>query len=51
MATDERTHIRQLAFRCVLAARSSKNEADTTLRVVKVSLLNFEAQDYAELIS
>jgi len=52
MATDERPHIHQLALRCVLAARSSKNETDTlTCRVAKVSLLNFEAQDYTELFS
>ena len=51
MATDKRLNIRQLALRRVLAARSSKTETYTTLRVVKVSLLNFEAQDYAELIS
>jgi len=46
MATDERTHIRQLALRRVLVARSSKNETDTTLRVVTMLLHNFEAQDY-----
>ena len=52
MATDEGPHIRQLhvALRRVLAARSSKNETDT-LRVAKVSFLNFEARDYTELIS
>ena len=48
MATDERPHIRQLALRRGLAARSTKTETDTTLRVVKVSLLNFEAQEYTE---
>src|SRR6218665_2591838 len=35
MATDERPHIRQLALRRVLAARSSKNETDTTPRIFK----------------
>src|SRR6218665_927024 len=30
MATDERPHIRPLALRRVLAARSSQNETDTT---------------------
>jgi len=46
MATDERPHISQLALRRVLAARSSKNETDTTPRIFKVPLLNFEEQDY-----
>src|SRR6218665_2036086 len=50
MATDERPHTRQLALRRVLAARSS-NETDTTPRIFKVPLLNFEAQDYTELIN
>ena len=51
MATDERPHIRQLALRRVLAARSSNNETDTEPRVFKVPLLNFEAQDFTEIIS
>ena len=51
MATDERPHIRQLALRRVLAARSSNNETDTEPRVFKVPLLNFEAQDYTEIIT
>ena len=51
LATDERPHIRQLALRRVLAARSSNNETDTEPRVFKVPLLNFEAQDYTEIIS
>ena len=51
MATDERPHIRPLALRRVLAARSSQNETDTIPRIFKVPLLNFEAQDYTELIN
>ena len=51
MATDERPHIRQLALRRVLAARSSNNKTNTEPRVFKVPLLNFEAQDYTEIIS
>jgi len=51
MATDERPPVRHLALRRVLGARSRKNETDTTLRVVKVLLLNFETQDYTGLIS
>ena len=43
MATDERPHIRQLALRRVLAARSRYNQTDTEPRVFKVPLLNFEA--------
>src|SRR6218665_2117907 len=40
-------------MRRVLAARSSKNETDTrpTPRIFKVPLLNFETQDYTELIN
>src|SRR6218665_3877295 len=48
MATDERPHIRPPALRRVLAARSSQNETDSTPRIFKVPLLNFEAQDYTE---
>src|SRR6218665_2077019 len=51
MATHERPHIRPPALRHVLAARSSQNETDTTPRIFKVPLLNFEAQDYTELIN
>jgi len=51
MATAERPHIRRLALRHVLAARSSQNETDTTRRISKVPLLNFETQDYIELIN
>ena len=50
MATDKRPHIRQIVLRRVLAARSS-NETDTTPITFKVPLLNFEAQDYPELIN
>jgi len=50
-ATAKRPHICQLAPGRVLMARSSKSETDTTLIVVKVSLLDFETQDYTKLIS
>src|SRR6218665_1629475 len=51
MATHERPHIRPPALRHVLAARSSQNQTDTTPRIFKVPLLNFETQDYTELIN
>ena len=47
MLTDERNHIRKLAFRRILAA---KEENRHSLRRFRVPKLNFEADDYTNLI-
>lgn len=47
MLADERKHIRELAVRRILKARNNKPEG---VRVFRIPNLNFEAQDYIDLI-
>lgn len=51
MLTDERAHIRTLAFRRVIKAREveATGEADG-VRKFSIPNLNFEAQDYIDMI-
>lgn len=48
MLTDERPHIKELALRRILKARRNKKDG---LRVFKVPKLNFDAEDYVDLIN
>src|SRR6218665_335577 len=51
MLSDERPHIRELAFRRILAARKeTASNSTTTVRQFRVPELNFEAEDYTELV-
>jgi len=49
MLTDERSHIRELAYRRILAARV-ENELSTKIRQFRVPLLNFNSEDYTDLV-
>lgn len=51
MLSDERQHIRELAFRRIMAARKETAlNATTAVRQFRVPELNFEAEDYTELV-
>ncbi|GBN04314.1 hypothetical protein AVEN_122428-1 [Araneus ventricosus] len=50
MLHDSRKHIRELAFRRILAARDNKTKNSGGLRFFKIPKLNFEAADYIDLI-
>src|SRR6218665_3895856 len=51
MLSDERPHIRELAFRRILGARMEiASNSTTTVRQFRVPKLNFEAEDYTELV-
>ena len=51
MLSDERQHIRELAFRRIMAARKeTTSNATTAVRQFRVLQLNFEADDYTELV-
>jgi len=51
MLSDERPHIRELAFRRIMAARKeTESNATTTVRRFRVPEMNFEADDYTELV-
>src|SRR6218665_1082019 len=51
MLSDERPHIRELAFRHTLAARKeTASNSSRTVRQFRVPKLNFEAHDYTELL-
>jgi hypothetical protein len=49
MLTDERSHIRELACRRILAAR--RENVSTTTRQFRVPKLNFAADDYIDLVT
>lgn len=52
MLTDERSHVRKLASRRILAARQQrKAKAKAKVRQFSVPNLNFAATDYIDLIS
>lgn len=51
MVADPRRHIRELALRRILKARSSKKDSDKqNIRVFKIPKLNFEAEDYSDIV-
>ena len=51
MLRDERRHIRELAFRRIMATRKeTASNSTTTVRQFRVPQLNFEAEDYTELV-
>ena len=50
MITDDRKHVRELGFRRILRARSSTTTT-SEVRVFEVPPLNFQAEDYIDLIS
>jgi hypothetical protein len=49
MLTDNRRHVRELACRLVLAARS-ENASTSSIRRIRVPELNFLAEDYIDLV-
>ena len=49
MLTDNRPHIRELAYRRILAARS-ESASLSGIREFRVPRLNFGASDYTELV-
>jgi hypothetical protein len=49
MLSDERPHIRELAYRRILAARN-EHRSTTSVRQFRVPLLNFNAEDYIDLV-
>ena len=49
MLTDDRVHIRELAYRRILAARK-KHRSTTSVGEFRVPLLNFDAEDYTDLV-
>jgi len=49
MLSDERTNIRELAYRRILAARSEK-KLSSRVREFRIPPINFEAKDYTELV-
>ena len=49
MLSDDRTHIRELAYRRIMAARK-ENGLSSRVREFRVPSLNFEAKDYTELV-
>lgn len=49
MLADERSQIRELAYRRILAARN-ENASSTRIREFRVPRLNFNASDYTELV-
>src|SRR5271163_4312833 len=51
MLTDERVHIRELAYRRLMAARKeAESTGAKTIRQFRVPSLNFDAADYTELL-
>ena len=48
MLSDERSHIRELVYRRIVAARKEKNS--NGVREFRIPILNFEASDYTELV-
>ncbi|GBM59036.1 hypothetical protein AVEN_7417-1 [Araneus ventricosus] len=50
MLHDSRKHIRELAVRRILGAREKKTKKSGGLRFFKLPKLNFEADDYIDLI-
>lgn len=50
MITDERLHIRELAYRRIMKIRSNATNATNTVRSFEVQKLKFEAKEYTDLI-
>ncbi|GBN29918.1 hypothetical protein AVEN_253454-1 [Araneus ventricosus] len=50
MLTDERPHIRLLAYKRILASRKQTPEGENVPRKFAVPVLNFNANDYIDLI-
>ncbi|GBM48126.1 hypothetical protein AVEN_125908-1 [Araneus ventricosus] len=46
MLTDERPHIRLLAYKIILASRKHRTEGENVLRKFAVPVLNFNVNDY-----
>lgn len=51
MLTDDRRHVRELAYRRILAARNERAPSSTGIREFRVPRLNFDASDYTELVN
>ena len=49
MLSDDRTHIRELAYRRILVARK-ENGSSSRVRKFRVPSLNLEAKEYTELV-
>ncbi|GBN04430.1 hypothetical protein AVEN_230452-1 [Araneus ventricosus] len=50
MLTDERPHIRLLVYKIILASRKQTPEGENVLRKFAVPVLNFNANDYIDMI-
>ena len=50
MLTDKKIHIRELAYRRILAARIANQTPSGSIRKFRVPSLNFHAEDYTDLV-